>query len=452
MAGLAFDYRYVYPFQSALDTQSHGPNLSLSTCEIEESNPYYFEGRLVRPYLTARLLQDLSALVRTRFFMQIDPLVLDPVVTSHGDFIRFEVFSGCCSLYARLDLPPATLDGENKGRGTTNVDFNPPMLAALGRVSKTDDLRLSLGADEIVLARSDQSVIEKKVKLPLRWLKSFTAVTSYSKRLEPVYKVDSVVANRFLKSIPRSVDNKVRWWIAQSGKSLRVSLRQSKGAVAAGALNRLRIFENNSVQAKSLTIYGHPDVDASGWELDFGDARFTVVMTHDVWRGFSGEGQGLLELSSKPVAKVLNPVTAALRWQSILDRSEFDSAALTEQQFELGLDYLSTLGQVGFDLNAGKHFHRQLPFDFEFVTKLQPRYKSAQKLVDSGAIKSIDKDKASGLSQFTVRSTDVTHTVQLGKDTFKCTCPWIGKHANRRGPCKHVLAVYLTMHGATEDN
>ena len=454
MASLAMDYRYVYQRDSVVLPVHQTPRLALATCTDEDTQPYYFEGQLVQPFLTARLLQDLSALVRTRFFLQIDPLVLDPVVTSHGDSIRFEVFSGCCSVYARLDLLPPSLVGETKGRGTTNVDFNPPMLAALGRISRTDDLRIAIGDDEVKVTAKQESVVEKRVRLPVRWLKGFTAVTSYSKSLEPVHQVDAITAQRFLKSLPRSVDSRPRWWVVRSGRSLRISQREAPGAVAAAALNRLRIFENNVAQSRSLTIFGHPSVDASGWQLDFGDVRFSMIMTHDVWRGFSGEGQGLFSLSAKPAESLLKPISSALHWQSVLDLTEVNRhnpTGLTEPQLQQGFEYLSTLGQVGFDMQTSRYFHRQLPFDVEFVSRLQPRLRNARKLLESGSVQSLNKITSGDQTRYAVRSSDVTHTVQLTKDSFKCTCPWFGKHDVRRGPCKHVLAAYLYTHGGHQE-
>ena len=55
----------------------------------------------------------------------------DPVVTSGGGLIRFEGFSGCCSAYARLDMNSGSYDGVVVAQGTTNVDFNADMRAAL---------------------------------------------------------------------------------------------------------------------------------------------------------------------------------------------------------------------------------------------------------------------------------------------------------------------------------
>ena len=53
------------------------------------------------------------------------------MVTSNEDRLRFESFSGCCGVHARLDLLPDALDEGPRASGTTNVDFNHPMRAAL---------------------------------------------------------------------------------------------------------------------------------------------------------------------------------------------------------------------------------------------------------------------------------------------------------------------------------
>ncbi|MFC7110966.1 hypothetical protein ACFQQB_67560 [Nonomuraea rubra] len=53
--------------------------------------------------------------------------VRDPVVTCNGDRLRFESFSACGGVYARLDLLNGALDGEVFDRGTTNVDVNAPL-------------------------------------------------------------------------------------------------------------------------------------------------------------------------------------------------------------------------------------------------------------------------------------------------------------------------------------
>ena len=56
---------------------------------------------------------------------------MDPVLTSTASILRLEGFSGCCGVYVRADLPADLFEGDVKGRGTTNVDFNDPMRNAL---------------------------------------------------------------------------------------------------------------------------------------------------------------------------------------------------------------------------------------------------------------------------------------------------------------------------------
>lgn len=46
---------------------------------------------------------------------------LDPVVTGNGDRLRFESFSGCGGVYARLDVLAPGLDGGEVGQGTTGT-------------------------------------------------------------------------------------------------------------------------------------------------------------------------------------------------------------------------------------------------------------------------------------------------------------------------------------------
>lgn len=43
---------------------------------------------------------------------------LDPIVTAGGDRLRFESFSGCCGVYARLDVLNGRLDGETSSGGS----------------------------------------------------------------------------------------------------------------------------------------------------------------------------------------------------------------------------------------------------------------------------------------------------------------------------------------------
>src|SRR6266511_2396793 len=109
----------------------------------------------------------------------------DPVVTCGGDRLRFESFSGCCGVYARLDVLSGALDGEVIDRGTTNVDVNGALREALARVGGGDPLRLTVGPDELAVTTLDGPVVEKKVPLPERWLRGFTEVQVITAAFDP---------------------------------------------------------------------------------------------------------------------------------------------------------------------------------------------------------------------------------------------------------------------------
>src|SRR5262249_21754409 len=146
------------------------------------------------------------------------------------------------------------------------------------------------------LSRGGAAVVERKVALPIRWLKGFVEVQAYQSRMEPVHEVTGVEALRFLRALPRS-KMKHPAWIVASGRGLRLSQQPSTGGVRAGGLERLRILEGLAPHARALRIYGDAAGGTSAFELVLDTARFHLVLSPDVWRGFSGEGQALAELA-----------------------------------------------------------------------------------------------------------------------------------------------------------
>lgn len=89
------------------------------------------------------------------------------------------------------------------------------------------------------------------------------------------------------------------------------------------------------------------------------------------------------------------------------------------------------------------YFHRELPFDFELIEKLQPRLKNARKLIEEKKVR-IEKQQQNVIEAF-VAGRNVEHRVQILAGEAKCTCPWYAKHQGQRGPCKHVLAAQLYL-------
>ncbi|MGE0324471.1 MAG: SWIM zinc finger family protein [Polyangiaceae bacterium] len=451
MSALALEHRYQYLRASQLGGDHH---LRLATVSPGDLHPHFFTGRLANPERTAKLLLSLMSVVHARFHIPAAMLerILaqsDPVVTSSDDRLRFEGFSGCCGAYARVDLHPEALEGERFGRGTTNVDFNQPMLSALAGVRGAQPVSISVGQDSVELSTEAVSVVERKVKLPMRWLRGFVEVQAVAQRMRPVLEVNGVEAARFLKGLPRMHTNRRSTWIVPSGRSLRLSQVEPKGAardtsVRVGGLERLRCLEKLASSSKALRIFSDARTGATGWVLVFDDSRFQLLISPEVWRGFSGEGQALEALAGEAYRDVLNRVRAQLSWNAVIEpKALAERAGVPLKVVADSLAALGTRGLVGFDLDAGAYFHRELPFDLSLVERTQSRLKAARKLASEGKVR-IEQRKA-GNAEAYVASAGVEHHVRLTEDDARCSCPWYAKHQTERGPCKHLLALQIVL-------
>jgi hypothetical protein len=353
-------------------------------------------------------------------------------------------------VYARVDLLPEAVCGETFGRGTTNVDFNQPLLSALATVRETDDVFVSVGTDEVELSKNRETVVEKKVKLPIRWLKGFVEVQSCQSRMHPVHEVSGIEARRFLRSLPRMKTNRRDTWIVAAARGLRISQCESRHAIRVGGLQRLRVLEGLVSEARTLRIYADETTKASAWELVFDDSRFHLVISPEVWRGFSGEGQALNSLASVAWKDALPSIRANLKWQSVINLNELMSRVkLSDRVVKDVLAALGSRGLVGFDLSDSAYFHRELPFDLSQVEKLQPRLQNARKLIADDKVR-IGTQTATQIEAF-VSGSGVEHRVQLTADNAKCTCPWFAKHAATRGPCKHIVAARIMLENTADE-
>ncbi len=443
MSALQHNYRYDRP--SALDNNG-APRLYLATSNRDtDTATEFFRGTLRQPRLISSLLTAVHQIVGSRFFLPANSLqkqlmLADPVVTAGGGQLRFEGFSACCSAYIRVDLLPDAYDGEFISKGTTNVDFNAPMKAALARVRDTDRLKLQVGPDALVLERNGTSVLEKKVVLPQRWLRGLLEIQAYQSAMRPLFSVNQIEAARFIRNLPHSSTSKTPLWVCPGPRGLISSTVASLGAVRVVESMRLRVLEQLLPMAEKLTVYADERQQASAWQLSFSGARITLLMSAEVWRGFSGEGQALRTLLQ---ADSLQAVSAAVRtqlhWQAKLNA---EALALQlnygKDETEAALTLLGASGLVGFDLADHCYFHRELPFNLNLLEDLHPRLKAARELLAENAVQLL---KTGGMIEARVAGHDAEQRVWGELGALACTCPWHSKHQGGRGPCKHILAV-----------
>ncbi|MCT2282141.1 SWIM zinc finger domain-containing protein [Micromonospora chalcea] len=429
-------YRYLQP--SAL----RAAGLDLQTCGGPAANPRFFAGFLTAPAAAAAGLLAVAEVARTRYHQPVNPASLDPVVTGSRGRLRFESFSGCCGVYARMDVLPAGLDGEISGHGTTNVDVNPPLREALARVGGIEPLHVAVGPDDLTVSTMDGSVVERKVPLPGRWLRGFAEVHVLTAGFEPRAEIPAAEAAAFLRRLPAANDRSVLWAVP-AGRTLRLTSRPAPGAVCLAGAGRLAALRGVLRHARTLRVYG-PAVRAgspavpSTWELDTGALRVSLTLSPEPYRGFSGEGAALAALAGDDVVDDAELVGALLNWDPTIDVAALaDAAALPDERVRAALAQLGTAGRVGYDVADGAYFHRVMPYDAGRAERDNPRLLGARTLVERGAVERDGEDA-------TVRADAGTYRVRRHPDgAYSCTCRWWARHRGQRGPCRHALAVSM---------
>jgi hypothetical protein len=434
---------YKYSFPSTLQKTMNGDELFLSHySEVEKKqSPCFFWGGLNNPYITARCLITLSNVVQSSFNLSPFQIALlkDPIVTAGNEKIRFEGFSHCAGVYARVDVLPGGHDGEFIDSGTTNVDFNQPMISALSRINKTEKLVLSVGQKEVSVHSSGQKITERKVPLPVKWIKGLTTVQLFLAETEKVFSFNRMQALQLFQSIP-SGKIKTDYYLVVRGSRPQFTPVKSDAAICVGGVHRLKLIEPLLPHIDELKVFAHPAMQSTTWQLYFGPLRFSLSLSRDSWRGFSGEGAALEDL--------LEDIPQ--QWIDLTDKYSYANQEFNPTLFAVqeGVDMqklsgitsrLSAMGLLGFDLDDNRFFYRQLPYKLNRILSLNPRLKDAEKLVEEGKVEILlqNHDRI----EARVQGSGVHHTVIINGEQQRCTCTWFARHQGERGVCKHVLAV-----------
>ncbi|MEM7528546.1 MAG: SWIM zinc finger family protein [Pseudomonadota bacterium] len=437
------EHGFAYHGRSALAHAPARATLMLaSDRSAEAESAPYLVARARHPDITARCLRAVSEIVASRFYVPPAMLVrilreADPVATVSPGAVRFEGFSACCSAYIRHDIADDGLEPRERRHGTTNVDFGPELRAALAQVRRDSQLDITVGQESVVIAHETTEVEERKVPLPLRWVRGFGEVQVHLARMHRAISLPRIGAHRFLRAQPRSKTDHLQW-ITVAGSGLRSASRESSGAVPLRGGHRLRVLEPLMPFAEGMEIWHDARTGSTAWVLCLGAQRLTLVLNAEPWRGFSGDG-GLLADLAKGMDGGAAALRAQLSWQDRITPADLSKATgLPTASVDRALAMLAAEGLIGFDLATGAYFHRVLPFRLDRMERLNPRLKAARALVEAGAVELLPNGAK-------VVSDGVVHELHAVEDGLSCTCPWYAKHKATRGPCKHALAVEIAM-------
>lgn len=439
------DFQYQYAASSTFAREGAASLLKLShTSEIEEVNgvPCFFWGSLTDPYLTSRCWITLAKVVRSSF----GPLPLslrDPIVSVGAEKLRFEGFSSCNGVYVRLDMLPEAVDGEYIASGTTNVDFNEPMIHALNLVQKNERVVLGVGQRDVSVVTEKAKVVEKKVALPNRWIKGLTNVQVSLARMNHLFTLNRIQCIQLFQAIPKGNAKGTYHITFRSGK-YSLSTLSTPGSVRIGGIQRLRLMEGILPWVQQMHLYESDDRETCAAVADFGTMRLMMAFSPDAYRGFSGEGSALESLAQRVSDEWIYGLNYLLK-----SNETFDPTLISiENDVDFGtmdslVAHLSAMGLLGYDVLERQHFYRRLPFKSERILGLNPRLKNARKLITNDDI--IITDDRAGHVEARVKGSGVYHTIVIQGNESKCTCQWFTTHQGKRGLCKHVLAVQIML-------
>jgi hypothetical protein len=444
------EYAYLAPSSIEHAPGRVGVSIATSTPGDVDEHPWLFSGIFQRPRVVAQALLVVAEIARTRYYLPPNMVAAilraaDPVVTSDGEQLRFESFSPCGGVYARLDLGGDLLGDGFQSYGTTNVDFNPPMRAALAAVGDDEAMQVDVGWDRVRVTTPATEVVERKVKLPDRWVKGFAEVALSTAAMVPYFALDVVSARRFLRALPRAQSREPAW-VIPAGRELRLSGRPAANAVCLAAPERLRLLERTLPFADELRVFGPVATaprgpEASAWQVRLGSSRLTVAVSPAYNRGFSGEGSVLATIDAVD-PEVVERVADAIDVGDVDPDAVSAKLGIARDVARRALTVLAAHGRVGYDLETSAFFHRELPFAAEGLAKINPRLRGARSLVDKASVELINARES------VVTSGGVHYVVRETPDGWRCTCPWFARYRAARGPCKHVLAAQAFRRGA----
>ncbi len=416
-----------------------------------ENNPNFFSGYILYPQVFARGILVLADITTTRYFKFVPVQERDPVLTAQGDRLRAECFSACNGVYARLDLLKEGLEGEI-GYGTTNVDIGPELRKSLVSINQKDKFYVNIGNDgfesrnisglESDLVSLDDTIFEEPVKMPDRWIRALGNTAEINRNMKKAFSLNKLQAQMFISTLPQVTGKSQSGWVAYTPKGAKVMVRKAKDSVYIAGLHRLSALKRVMTDITSMTFY-MPSDEEKGYalvEVFLPTAKLTIGLTKEEWQGFSGEGSLLTSLADSKLLEDAEKISEMLEFNSLINELEIaEKYKLSTERIRSALNFLAVSGKLGYDVGDNAYFHRELPYDPDRILKDNPRLVGAKKLLDS--VTNI------GENQWLVTSNDTDYrvTYDLLQDLMdaKCTCTWYLNNKNKRGPCKHILAVQL---------
>src|SRR5215469_8377784 len=454
--------------------------------------PVSFRGRVRDPLLLRQLLSALHSTVVSdlRWNEEAWLTTLDPVITVHHDQLFFEAFSSDQSAYVRLSAPLDLFETEGDVRyGTTNIDFNYPLRAALRHLRSARRTVLRIGASGMGVTTSVGTAaldhFERKVDVPESWLKGFLQVQGALAM--PAYRFDvhpadllSVIAF-FQENKPPHPPHGLRYEFTPGAPITAVlepweQTFTLRDAVYSGYTRSVRLWGRKRLELLRdvLPYADRVKVSVLGRGLPHtytcycGPYRYLLALS-----GWTGNDWATSTAFDLLAPRGLVDAQTIVRVHSYLGEHLAAPAAnivsdtgLAPAAVEQALFELCRAGRVMADPTTRQYRLRELfaePLDAAVLFAPDPRTVAAERLVrDKGvAIHSLtlpdqsEDHRHETKAQATVteggRTYEVTVAIdETGRLRFgRCQCEFFERNLMSRGPCLHILAARLAVEATT---
>ena len=199
---------------------------------------------------------------------------------------------------------------------------------------------------------------------------------------------------------------------------------------------RLRLFERVARHATSLRLFAAAGDGSTGWQLDVPGARLTLVLSPEVWRGFSGRGSKVLHrlaLAAPPAGSRCRSWCARGGKRGWCGEALGATTGRPRDEVSGALAALALSGLVGYDLGEGGFFRRELPSISVGWSACSHDFAPPGGWSSGGAVR-IESADATGVDAWVTGGGRVEYRVRSGVDGWTCMCPWYGRRRGDRGP------------------
>ncbi|MCI0605584.1 SWIM zinc finger domain-containing protein [bacterium] len=400
----------------------------------------------------------------------------DPVVTVASDVVYFEAFSKDESSYGCLFVDRNAIGGNGRTEtGTTNVDYSLALYDHFQKLRTYRQTRLLVDpAGFEVKLEASADYREEKIDLPPSWLRGFgqiqSAMTLPMRRVtlpvESVYSILAYLKRHREKTGPRSIRFKLTpgvppvltldpWGVTiQPHGHIYEGPREEQ--VKVWGRRRLMVLARLLPLAEKIEVGLLGSGLPSFWIVYMGEMRFLLALsgwTRNDWT--SSAALELMTATYKPDAQVVNSAGRHLLNSETATFADLHRVTGTSDTTLLGsMNLLARQGQVIYDITKQVYRYRQvMPVALseavigpEHPELAQGKWMHAQKMVR------IQREEAlsAGRRALVAKVEKVTCEGILDSDgaysRAKCSCSYFFKNRLRGGPCRHLLALQLTVH------